>query len=433
MQHVVVILAAGYGTRMKSSLPKVLHRIAGLPMLTHLIRACEPVFDRIVVVTGPEMNGVAATAAPHQTVVQHDRTGTAIAARVAATQFGDGMVTIIYGDNPLLSSASLARLQDRDTGMALLATTPDQPSALGRIIGPPGFATAIIEYADATQAQRAITLCNAGGFSARADDLRRWLGAIGNDNAKGEYYLTDLVAIAAAEGAPTAVIEAPWDECRGINSRAELAGAEAALQTRLRRAAMAAGVTLTAPETIFLAADTIIAPDVTIEPNVMFGPGVTIETGAAIRAFSYLEACTIRSGAIIGPYARIRPGSVIETGAHVGNFCEIKASRLGAGAKVNHLSYIGDAEVGARTNIGAGTITCNYDGQAKHRTVIGSEVFVGSDVALVAPVSVGDRAIIAAGSVITDDVAPDALAIARGRQVNKPDRAAKMRQTEGHR
>ncbi|OYV84210.1 MAG: bifunctional N-acetylglucosamine-1-phosphate uridyltransferase/glucosamine-1-phosphate acetyltransferase, partial [Acidiphilium sp. 21-68-69] len=300
-------------------------------------------------------------------------------------------------------------------------------------IGPDGFAERIVEFADATEAERAIGLCNVGGFSADAADMRRWLGRIGNDNAKGEYYLTDLVAVARAEGAAVAVVEAPWDECRGVNSRAELAAAEAAMQSRLRAAALAAGVTMTAPETVFLAADTALAADVTIEPHVVFGSGVTVGPDVTIRAFAHLEGCTIASGAVIGPYARLRPGSEIGAGAHVGNFVELKAARLGAGAKANHLTYLGDAEIGPRTNIGAGTITCNYDGFAKHRTTIGADAFIGSDVALVAPVTVGDRAIIAAGSVITDPVAADSLALARSRQVEKPGRAAELRMTKGKR
>ncbi|HQT74799.1 MAG TPA: bifunctional UDP-N-acetylglucosamine diphosphorylase/glucosamine-1-phosphate N-acetyltransferase GlmU, partial [Acidiphilium sp.] len=343
----------------------------------------------------------------------------------------------VYGDNPLVTGATLQRLGARlgagDAALVLLGTRPPEPGAFGRIIGPDGFAERIVEFADATEAERAIGLCNVGGFSADAADMRRWLGRIGNDNAKGEYYLTDLVAVARAEGAAVAVVEAPWDECRGVNSRAELAAAEAAMQSRLRAAALAAGVTMTAPETVFLAADTALAADVTIEPHVVFGPGVTVGPDVTIRAFSHLEGCTIASGAVIGPYARLRPGSEIGAGAHVGNFVELKAARLGAGAKANHLTYLGDAEIGPRTNIGAGTITCNYDGFAKHRTTIGADAFIGSDVALVAPVTVGDRAIIAAGSVITDPVAADSLALARSRQVEKPGRAAELRMTKGKR
>lgn len=436
MENVAVILAAGLGTRMKSNQFKVLHKIAGIPMLTHLMDACAPVFQRIVVVIGPDMATVAALAAPHDVVIQSERRGTADAAKAAIAAFGNGLVTIIYGDNPLVSSGTFVRLLDAVTAgatMALLGTRPPDPGAFGRILGPAGFATRIAEFADATDAERAVPLCNVGGFTASAPQLRHWLATIGNANAKKEFYLTDLVSIADGEGARVAVIEAPWDECRGVNSRMELASAEAVLQTRLRRAAMDAGVTMIAPDTVFFAADTRLAADVTIEPHVIFGPGVTVTQDVTIRAFSYLEACTIEPGAIIGPYARIRPGSVIGSNVHVGNFCEIKASRLEPGTKVNHLSYIGDANIGPRTNIGAGTITCNFDGLAKHRTIIGADVFVGSDVALVAPVTIGDRAIIAAGSVITDTVEPDALAVARGRQVNKQGRAITMRSPKGSR
>ncbi|WP_288039017.1 bifunctional UDP-N-acetylglucosamine diphosphorylase/glucosamine-1-phosphate N-acetyltransferase GlmU [Acidiphilium sp.] len=437
MHNTAVILAAGLGTRMKSSRPKVLHHIAGRPMLAHLLAACKTAFAATVVVTGPDMDEVARAAAPHPTVIQRERLGTAHAALAAADHFGAGAVTLVYGDNPLVTGTTLQRLGARlgagDAALVLLGTRPPEPGAFGRIIGPDGFAERIVEFADATEAERAIGLCNVGGFSAAAADMRRWLGSIGNDNAKGEYYLTDLVAVARAEGASVAVVEAPWDECRGVNSRAELAAAEAAMQSRLRAAALAAGVTMTAPETVFLAADTALAADVTIEPHVVFGPGVTVGPDVTIRAFSHLEGCAISAGAIIGPYARLRPGSDIGAGAHVGNFVELKAARLGAGAKANHLTYLGDAEIGPRANIGAGTITCNYDGFAKHRTTIGADAFIGSDVALVAPVSVGDRAIIAAGSVITDPVAADALALARGRQVEKPGRAAELRMTKGKR
>ncbi len=431
MEKVVVILAAGLGTRMKSTLPKVLHPLAARPMLSHLIAACEPVFDRIVVVSGPDMSEVAKAAHPHSIVVQHERCGTAAAAKAAEDMFGSGSTTVIYGDNPLLTSSSLTtlceRLSDERIGMALLGTRPPDPGKFGRIIGDADFATRIVEYADASDDERSITLCNAGGFTARADDMRRWLHRIDNANTKGEFYLTDLVHIAHAEAVRIAVVEAPWDECRGINSKAELAHAESIVQTRLRTDALDAGVTMTAPETVVLAYDTVFSSDVTIEPYVVFGRGVTVGSGSVVRSFSHIEGCIIRSNAVIGPYARIRPGSVIGDAAHVGNFVELKATDLGAGAKANHLSYLGDARIGGGTNIGAGTITCNYDGIAKHRTIIGSDVFIGSDVALVAPVTIGDGALIAAGSVITQDVEADALGIARARQTNKIGRASRYR------
>jgi bifunctional UDP-N-acetylglucosamine pyrophosphorylase/glucosamine-1-phosphate N-acetyltransferase len=285
--------------------------------------------------------------------------------------------------------------------------------------------TRVVEWADADDVQRAVTLCNAGVVCAPARDLFRWLRAVRNDNAKGEYYLTDIVALANAEGVRVAAVEAPEAELRGINSRVELADAEAEVQRALRRLAMEGGATLIQPESVVFSFDTRIGQDVTIGPHVVFGPGVVVEDGAEINAFTHMTECRIGPGAIIGPFARLRPGAVVEARAHVGNFCELKATVLGEGAKVNHLSYLGDTRVGPRTNIGAGTITCNDDGVAKHKTEIGADAFIGSDTALVAPVRVGDRALIAAGSVVTEDVADDAMAIARGRQVNKPGRGFK--------
>ncbi len=432
MSATAVILAAGLGTRMKSARPKALHPLAGRPMLAHLIATCETVFSRVIVVIGPEMEALARLAAPHKVVIQEERRGTGHAALMAAPVFGEGEVAVLYADNPLIEGATLARLLARrragDAALALLAMRPADPGHYGRVITADGYVQKIVEWADANEAERAETLCNAGVFAADAGDLRRWLETLTPDNAKGELYLTDIVGRAVAEGAAVAAIEAPEAECRGINSRAELASAEATLQARLRAAAMAAGVTMVAPETVFLAADTELAPDVTLGPNVVFGPGVRVAAGAEIRAFSHLEGCTVGEEAIIGPFARLRPGTVIAAGAHVGNFVELKAAHLGPGAKANHLTYLGDAEIGAGANIGAGTITCNYDGTNKYRTVIGAGAFIGSDTALVAPVSVGAGAITAAGSVITEDVAPEALAIARGRQVTKPGRARQLRE-----
>jgi bifunctional UDP-N-acetylglucosamine pyrophosphorylase/glucosamine-1-phosphate N-acetyltransferase len=430
-----VILAAGLGTRMKSSLPKTLHPIAGRPMLRHLLQSCEAVFDRIVVVVGPEMEAVGRVAAPHTVVVQPKRLGTAHAALVAADHFGTGEVAILYADNPLVAEGTLRRLLDRrrgnagpgDAGLALLAMRPPEPGRYGRVIERGGFVQRIVEWADASESERAETLCNAGVLCAAASDMARWLRAVRCDNAKREYYLTDVVGLAVAEGRRVAAVEAPFDELRGVNSRSELAEAEAVVQRRLRQAAMDAGVTMTDPASVFLCCDTHLAHDVTVGPNVVFGPGVTVEPGAEIRAFSHLEGCLIGPGASVGPFARLRPGATLGQGAHVGNFVEIKAASLGPGAKANHLSYVGDAEIGAGANIGAGTITCNYDGYVKHRTRIGARAFIGSDTALVAPVTVGSGAIVAAGSVITEDVAADALALARARQVEKPGRAAAFR------
>lgn len=426
-----VILAAGMGTRMKSKMPKALHPLAGRPILRHLLDSCEAVFERIVVVLGPGMEALKAAAAPHPVIVQTERLGTAHATLQATGHFSDGDVAILYADTPLIRpetiSALLARRQAGDAGLALLAMRPPDPARYGRVLQQDGFVSRIVEWMDATEAERAERLCNAGVLCGPGRDMARWLRDVRNDNAKSEYYLTDVVGLARSEGLRVAVIEAPHDELRGINSRAELAEAELVLQARLRRAAMEAGVTLTDPASVFLCSDTELAPDVTIAPNVVFGPGVVVEEGAEIRAFSHLEGCRVGPGAVVGPFARLRPGTILGPSCHVGNFVELKATTLGPRAKANHLTYLGDAEIGAETNIGAGTITCNYDGFAKHRTVIGARAFVGSDVTLVAPVSVDDCAFVGAGSTITDNVAADAMAIARGRQVEKPGRAARFR------
>lgn len=400
-------------------------------MLTHLIESATAVFDRVVVVVGPDMDALAAIAAPHAVVVQAERLGTAHAARQAEALFGEGDVAVLYADNPLITAQTLQRLRERrmdgETGLALLAMRPSDPARYGRVIEQDGLVQAIVEYKDATDAQRAIGLCNAGVLCADAGDFRRWLARVDNDNAAGEFYLTDVVAIACAEGAAVRAVEAPEAELRGINSRAELAQAETTLQARLRANAMEAGVTLVAPDTVFFSTDTVIAPDVVVHPHVVFGPGVRVDSFAEIKAFSHLEGCVVGEGALVGPYARLRPGAVIGRDAHVGNFVEIKNATLGHGAKANHLTYVGDAEVGARTNIGAGTITCNYDGVFKHRTVIGEDVFVGSNAILVAPVAVGDAALVTAGSVVTADVPPGAMAFGRARQTNIEGRATLFR------
>ena len=435
MQATAILLAAGLGTRMKSALPKALHPIAGQPMLRHLLHSCDGVFERAVVVAGPGMEALAPVAAPHPVVVQEDRLGTAHAALQAAAEFGAGDVAVLYADNPLIRSDTLRRLRAAraEAGLVLLAMRPAEPGRYGRVVANGPEVERIVEWADATEAERAIGLCNAGVLCAAATDLGRWLRAVRNDNSKGEYYLTDVVTIARAEGARVVAVEAPEAELRGVNSRAELAVAEATVQGWLRDAAMAGGATLTAPHTVFLSADTVLAPDVTVGPNVVFGPGVSVESGAEIRAFCHLEGCRVGSRAVIGPFARLRPGTVVGTGAHVGNFVELKAALLGDGAKANHLSYLGDAVVGAGSNIGAGTITVNYDGFAKHRTTIGEGAFVGSNTALVAPVNIGDRALVVAGSTVTEDVPADAMAFGRAHQVTKPGRAAAFRAKKGQR
>jgi bifunctional UDP-N-acetylglucosamine pyrophosphorylase/glucosamine-1-phosphate N-acetyltransferase len=364
--------------------------------------------------------------------VQHDRRGTAHAALAAADAFGTGEVAILFADNPLITAPTLRRLLDQrisnGAALSLMAMRPADPARYGRVVMANGNVERIVEWADASDAERAISLCNAGALCGPAERMLAWLRAIRPDNAKGEYYLTDLVALARRDGAVVTAVEAPEAELRGINSRAELAAAEAETQLRLRAAALDGGATLTAPETVFLAWDTALGPDTEVAPHVVFGPGVVVEGPAQIRAFSHLEGCHVAAGAIIGPYARLRPGAAVGEGAHVGNFVELKAASLGAGAKVNHLSYIGDATVGAGTNIGAGTITCNYDGFAKHRTDIGERVFVGSDSVLVAPVRLGDGSFVAAGSVITKDVAPDAMAFGRARQADVAGGGAAFRE-----
>lgn len=433
MTTTAVLLAAGLGTRMKSAMPKALHAIAGRPMLQHLIASCAEVFDRIVVVVGPDMDAVAHAAAPHATVVQQERLGTAHAALQALPLFGDGDVAVLYADNPLVRPETLRRLlearqkAERGVDLAMLAMRPVEAGRYGRVITKAGLVQRIVEWADATEAERNVPLCNAGVFCAPAKDLARWLQDVRPSMIKGEYYLTDCVAVAVAEQKRVFAVEADEAELRGINSRVELAEAEATVQSWLRRAAMEGGATLTAPETVTFCVDTVLETDVVVGPHVVFGPGVRVASGAQIRSFSHLEGCTVGAGASIGPYARLRPGTEVGQSAHVGNFVELKATRLGDGAKANHLSYLGDASIGAGTNIGAGTITCNYDGYLKHRTTIGTGVFVGSHSTLVAPVSLGDGAFVAAGSVITRNVEADAMAFGRASQVQKPGRATAFR------
>jgi bifunctional UDP-N-acetylglucosamine pyrophosphorylase/glucosamine-1-phosphate N-acetyltransferase len=428
-----IILAAGQGTRMKSDLPKVMHPLAGRPMIRHLLAAAEAVFDRVIVVVGPGMEVLSETCAPHATVVQAERLGTGHAARMAAPLLHEfeGDVAVLYGDNPLITVETLRRLvaaRER-AGLALLAMRPAEPGKYGRVVQrPDGQVERIVEWADASEAERGIGLCNAGVVCGAWPKLSAWLDGLGNANRQGEYYLTDVVAAANAAGERVEAVEAPEAELRGINSRVELAAAEAEIQARLREAAMLGGTTLIRPETVHFSWDTVLDRDVVVEPHVVFAPGVSVATRTLIRAFSHLEGCVVRAGAVVGPYARLRPGTEVGEGAHVGNFVELKAATLGRGAKANHLSYLGDVSVGAGANVGAGTITCNYDGVRKHRTEIGEGAFIGSDTALVAPVRVGARALVAAGSVVTEDVPDDAMAIARGRQVNKSGRGMRPKE-----
>ncbi|MGM0583854.1 MAG: bifunctional UDP-N-acetylglucosamine diphosphorylase/glucosamine-1-phosphate N-acetyltransferase GlmU [Pseudomonadota bacterium] len=435
----VVILAAGEGTRMKSDRPKVLHPVAGFPMLAHVMAAAGALSpERLVVVAGRGRNEVEAAARAvrpeAQVVEQRERLGTAHAvaqAREALAGF-EGDVFVLYGDTPLVRPESLARMsgaRTRGAALAVLGFEAADPTSYGRLIlDEAGALRAIVEEKDADIAQRATTFCNSGVMCVEAARLWPWLDRVGNDNAKGEYYLTDLVALARADGARAEAVACPEAETLGVNSRAELAAAEAAFQARARAEAMAQGVTMTAPETVFLALDTRLGRDVTLGPNVVFGPGVTVEDGAEILPFCHLEGARVAAGARIGPYARLRPGAEIGAQAHVGNFVEIKNARLDAGAKANHLTYLGDAAVGAGANIGAGTITCNYDGYLKHRTEIGAGAFIGSNAALVAPVRIGQGATVGAGSVITQNVPDDALAVARGRQETREGGAKRLRE-----
>ncbi|KXV21565.1 bifunctional UDP-N-acetylglucosamine diphosphorylase/glucosamine-1-phosphate N-acetyltransferase GlmU [Gluconobacter japonicus] len=426
-----IILAAGLGTRMKSRLPKALHRLGNRPMITHLIETAREVFDDVVVVVGPDMPELEKVVLPYRTVVQTDRLGTAHATNMAKDLFGAGDIAVLYADNPLITAETMRKLTAaRQTGasLALLGMRPFNPGRYGRIVEEQGRVSRIVEFKDATEDERQIALCNAGVMCAGADDFRTWLAAVDNNNAQGEYYLTDVVAMAATQGRVQCV-EAPESELAGVNSRSELAQAEATLQARLRAGAMDSGVTLVSPETTFFSTDTVLEADVVVEPNVFFGPGVTVRSGALIRAFSHLEGCTVGEGSMIGPYARLRPGTVCAADTHVGNFVELKNVDLGRGAKANHLTYLGDASVGAETNVGAGTVTCNYDGYFKHRTIIGERNFIGSDSILVAPVTIGDDALIAAGSTITEDVPAEGLAFGRARQIVKPGRGLEIKQT----
>lgn len=433
-----IILAAGKGTRMKSDLHKVLHPIAGRPMLLHLIDSVQALGpDRIVVVTGAGREQVEAAVVPLgvTTALQTEQLGTGHAVRqaqAALAGFG-GDVLILYGDVPLVTTATMRRMIDRlhrDDAPAtvVLGFRPADPAAYGRVIADNDSRIAkMVEYKDASDAERAVTLCNSGLMAVRAADLFALLARVGNDNAAGEYYLPDIVMLAAADGRASAVIETEAAEVAGVNSRAELAGVELSWQQARRAQAMTDGATLIAPETVWFAHDTQLGRDVVIEPNVVFGPGVSVSDNVVIHAFCHIEGATIASGASVGPYARLRPGTVLGEGAKIGNFVETKKAVLGAGAKANHLTYLGDATIGAGANIGAGTITCNYDGYFKYQTEIGAGAFIGSNSALVAPVSIGAGAIVAAGSTITRSVDADALALVRPPQEAKSGWAKRFR------
>ena len=446
----LVILAAGQGTRMNSDQAKVLHQIGSAPLVAHAIHAgtsLDPA--RIVIVTGHEAAAVEAAVAAHSAeavcVRQEEQLGTGHAVLQAADALEgfSGDVIVLYGDTPFIRPETLQAMRaaraDRD--IVMLGFEAADPGRYGRLIMDGDRLTRIVEAKDASPAELEITLCNSGLLSADAATLMTLLAEVGNDNASGEYYLTDVPEIAAARGLTATAVTCPEAETLGINTRAELADAERLFQNTRRAEMQENGVTMVAPETVFLAHDTWIGRDVVIEPHVVFGPGVTVENNVTIRAFSQLEGCHLGARATVGPYARLRPGAEIGNDARIGNFVEVKAAEIGEGAKVNHLSYIGDAAIGARSNIGAGTITCNYDGVFKHRTDIGADVFVGSNTMLVAPVTLGDGAMTGSGSVITRDVPAGDLAIARGKQTNKPGlgarlmarlRALKEQQKKGH-
>jgi bifunctional UDP-N-acetylglucosamine pyrophosphorylase/glucosamine-1-phosphate N-acetyltransferase len=435
MANAVIILGAGLGTRMNSDLPKVLHPIAGAPMLVHAMQAAA-VMDpaRCVVVAGYEAAQVEKAALAHDpdvtVVVQDEQLGTGHAVAQAQAALADfvGDALVLYGDTPFIRPDTLeAMIEARQThDIVVLGFEAEEPARYGRLILKGGQLDRIVEYKDATDDERAVTLCNSGVIAADAATLFDLVAAIGNDNAAGEYYLTDIIAIARARGLTATVVECAEAETLGINSRFELAQAEAVFQNAARITALDDGVTLVAPETVYFAYDTVIGRDAVIEPNVVFGPGVTVESGAMIRAFSHLEGCHVSRGAIVGPYARLRPGAELAENTRIGNFVEVKNAVIAEGAKVNHLSYIGDAAIGPRSNIGAGTITCNYDGVSKHQTSIGADVFIGSNTMLVAPVSLGDSAMTASGSVITRDVPAGDLAVARARQDNKAGFALRL-------
>jgi bifunctional UDP-N-acetylglucosamine pyrophosphorylase/glucosamine-1-phosphate N-acetyltransferase len=433
---VAIVLAAGKGTRMTSNLPKVMHRIGGRTLIGHVLDSLAPLsLARVVAVIAPGMDGVAKEVAPHGVAFQAEQLGTGHAvgsARQALAGFA-GDILVVYGDTPFVATATLQRMFERrrapdDPAIVALGMRPADPAGYGRLVlGADGSLDRIVEHKDASEAERAIGLANSGVMVIDGAVVWSLVDRLDNRNAKGEFYLTDIVAHARKDGRRCAVVEAPHEELLGVNSRSELAAAEALFQARRRIAVMENGATLTDPASVFFAADTRIGRDVVIGPNVQFGPGVEIADNVEIRAFCHIEGATIEQGATVGPFARIRPRSTIGAGAHVGNFVELKGTEIGAGAKANHVGYLGDVTIGAKANIGAGTVVCNYDGLKKTRSNIGAGAFVGSDSVLVSPVTVGEGAYVAAGSVITRDVPPDALAIARGQQVDKPGWATRFR------
>ena len=433
-----IVLAAGEGKRMKSSLPKVLHKVAGLPMVAHVLQTVRQAgSDKRVVVAGNGAGQVRETIngidADTSIVIQAQRLGTAHAVLAARSWLEQGFddVLVLYGDVPLIREQTLADIRGalaKGADVVAVGFETANPDGYGRFVVTGEELIAIREDRDATDEEKNITLCNSGIICMQGDQALGLLDAVENSNSQSEYYLTDVVEIARARGGRVVALTVDEEETLGVNNRVQLAEAEAIWQRRKREEMMLAGVSLSAPETVMFCHDTVVGEGSVIEPHVVFAAGVEIGMNATIRSFSHLEGAMIGEGAVIGPFARLRPGARLSKSAKVGNFCEVKNAQIGEGAKVNHLTYIGDATIGAGTNVGAGTVTCNYDGMNKHRTEIGANVFVGTNSSLVAPVSVGDGAHIAAGSVVTEDVPADALAIGRGRQVNKPGRAAKLRE-----
>ena len=431
----LIVLAAGQGSRMQSDLPKVLHRLGGVPLVGHALatgRLLEP--ETVVVVAGhgaEQVRKAVGKLDPEARIaLQEEQLGTAHAVRQALPLLEgfEGRVLVLYGDTPFIAEETLGMLASHPSDVIVLGFEAADPGRYGRLVTGPEGLERIVEYKDADEATRAIRLVNSGVLAADAATLREILPQIGNRNAAGEYYLTDLPALARAAGLRVDVVTCDESETLGINTRTELAGAEAAFQARARAQALEDGVTLSDPATVWFALDTCIGRDAVIGQNVVFGPGVTVEIGAEILPFCHLEGCHVSAGATVGPFARLRPGAELGGDVHVGNFVEIKNSVLDEGVKVGHLTYLGDAHVGEATNIGAGTITCNYDGVGKHRTEIGAHAFIGSDTMLVAPVKVGARAMTGSGSVITEDVPDDALALGRAKQVTKPGLATRLMQ-----
>ncbi|MEK1931016.1 MAG: bifunctional UDP-N-acetylglucosamine diphosphorylase/glucosamine-1-phosphate N-acetyltransferase GlmU [Pararhizobium sp.] len=433
-----VILAAGESTRMKSSMSKVLHPVGGRPMIAHVVESLVNAgISSVALVVGRDADPVASAAKRGDIEIsaflQTERLGTGHAVLAAKEAIAKGYddILVVFGDTPLITAAPLMAARQalgEGNDVVVIGFQTTDPTGYGRLIVENGELQSIREQKDASEEEKRIIYCNGGLMAINGERALELLGKIGNANAKGEYYLTDIVEIARASGGKAIAVEAPEAELMGCNNRAELALIEAVWQKRRRHELMVSGVSMVAPESVFLAFDTQIAQDVMIEPNVVFGPGVTVESGAVIHAFSHLEGAHVSAGATVGPYARLRPGANLGRDSKVGNFCEVKKAEIGAGAKVNHLTYIGDAFVGEKTNIGAGTITCNYDGVNKHITRIGANAFIGSNSSLVAPVSVGDGALVASGSVVTEDVPADAVAFGRARQEVKPGRAKILRE-----